>query len=152
MSLRDRLDADLKDAMRKKDALRRSVIRYLRSAIHNEEIATQQTLDDDGITTVLSRQVQQRRDSIEAYASGNRQDLVDKEKAELAVVMEYLPEQMSAEEITDLVRQAVEEVGASGPQDMGRVMGLVMPKVKGRAEGRQVSSIASDLLKATRGE
>ena len=141
MSLRARLEQDLRDSMRRGDAPLRSVMRYLRAEIRNEEIASQTDLDDDGITRVLGRQAQQRRDSIEAYAEGNRQDLVDKEKAELVIILEYLPEQMSAEEIARLVRQAVDEVGAMGPQDMGKVMGLVMPQVSVRAEGRQVSAI-----------
>ena len=147
MSLRARLDEDLKESMRTRDALRRSVMRYLRAEMHNEEIASQTDLDDDGITRVLSRQAQQRRDSIEAYAKGNRQDLVDKEKAELAIILEYLPEQLTKEEVTGLVRQAIQEVGALGPQDMGKVMGRVMPQVRDRAEGRQVSGIVQELLK-----
>lgn len=148
MSLRVRLGEDLKQAMRDRDGLRRSTIRYLLSAIHNEEIAQQKTLDDDGIVGVLGRQAQQRRDSIEAYTKANRQDLADKEKAELATILGYLPEQMSDEDITSLVQQVIDEVGAKGPQDMGTVMGKVMPQVRGRAEGRRVSSIASELLKA----
>ena len=113
MSLKQRLEDDLKDAMRQGDTLRRSVIRYVRSEIHNQEIAGRKELDDDGVTGVLGRQAQQRRDSIEAYAQGNRADLVEKEKAELVIILDYLPEQMSAEEITGLVRRAIEEVGSA---------------------------------------
>ena len=151
MSLRSRLEQDLRDSMRRGDAPRRSVMRYLRAEIHNEEIASQTELEDDAITRVLGRQAQQRRDSIEAYAKGNRQDLVDKEKAELAIILEYLPEQMSAEEVAKLVQKAIDEVGAIGPQDMGKVMGQVMPQVSGRAEGRQVSAIVQELLKEKAG-
>ena len=133
--------------MRKGDVLRRSVIRLLRSEIHNEEIAKRARLEDDGIIGVLSRQAQQRRESIEAFEQGNRQDLVEKEKAELGIILEYLPQQMSREEISVLVRQAIQETGATGQSDMGKVMGRVMPQVKGRAEGREINAIASDLLK-----
>ena len=133
--------------MRKGDVLRRSVIRLLRSEIHNEEIAKRARLEDDGIIGVLSRQAQQRRESIEAFEQGNRQDLVEKEKAELGIILEYLPQQMSREEIRVLVRQAIQETGATGQSDMGKVMGRVMPQVKGRAEGREINAIASDLLK-----
>ena len=105
MPIQARLQEDLKQAMRSKDALRRSVLRYLRSEIHNEEIAKQTELDDEGIISVLTRQAQQRRDSIEAYEAANRQELVEKEKGELAIIFEYLPQQMSREEITDVVRQ-----------------------------------------------
>ena len=148
MSLKQRLEGDLKDAMRQRDTLRRSVIRFIRSAVHNQEIADQKELDDDGIIGVLSSQAQQRRDSIEAFTQGNRPELADKETSELAIVLEYMPEQLSAEEITDLVKSAMDEVGAAGPADMGKVMGRVMPQVKGKAEGRVVSTITSDLLRS----
>ena len=148
MSLRNRLDQDLMDAMRNRDVLRRSVLRLLRSAIQNEEIEKQTALDDDGIIAVLAHQARQRRESIDAFAKGGRQDLVEKEKSELALLLEYLPEQMSGEEITGLLQQAIDETGATGPQDLGKVMGLVMPQVKGKAEGGEVGSIASKLLKA----
>ena len=147
MSLKGRLDDDLKEAMRSGDRLRRSVIRLLRAAIKNEEIAARRELDDAGVVDVLTRQVKQRRDSIEAFTQGGRQDMVDKEQAEAAVILEYLPRQMDADEIAALVRQAIDETGAAGPADMGRVMGRVMPQVKGRAQGGQVSAIASRLLR-----
>ena len=148
MSLQERLDNDLKDAMRAGDALRRTVIRYLRSEVHNEEIARKRELDDEAVIAVLSRQAQQRRDSISMYAKGDRQDLVEREKSELAIVLEYMPPQMSHEEIAELVGQAVAEVQAQGPKDMGRVMGWIMPRVKGRVEGSQVSSMVSEVLGA----
>ncbi len=138
----------MKEAMRSGDTARRSTIRLLRSEIHNEEIARQNELDDEGIIAVLGKQAKQRRESIEAFEKGNRADLVEKEKAELTIILEYLPEQMSTEEVQQVVEAVIEEAGAKGPQDMGRVMGLVMPKVKGRAEGREVSSAVSRLLQA----
>ena len=147
MSLQNRLDDDLKEAMRSGDRLRRSVIRLMRAAIKNEEIAAQRELDDAGVVDVLTRQVKQRRDSIEAFTQGGRQDMVDKEQAEVAVILEYLPRQMDADEIADLVRLAIDETGAASPADMGKVMGRVMPQVKGRAQGGQVSAIASRLLR-----
>ena len=112
MSIRERLDEDLKDAMRQKHVLRRTVIRTLRSEIHNAEIAQRSELDEDGIVGVLTRQAQQRRDSIEAYTDASRDDLVEQESSELAIIMEYLPEQMSSDEIRALVEKAVAEVGA----------------------------------------
>ena len=149
MSLRQRLDDDLKDAMRKGDVARRSTLRYLRSAIHNQEIAIQQkTLDDEGITAVLGRQAQQRRESIEAFSKGRRPDLVAKEEAKLALILGYLPAQMGRGEIAEVARRAIEQVGARGPQDMGKVMGKVMPQVRGKAEGRDVSAVVSELLRS----
>lgn len=147
MSLQTRLEEDLKIAMRGRDALRRSVIRYLRAETHNEEIARRAELDAAAVIGVLSKQAQQRRDSMEMFAQGGRQDMVDKEKAELAIVLEYLPAQMSADEIANLVRCVIDEMGAGGPRDKGTVMGRVMPQVSGKAEGRQVSAIAAGLLR-----
>lgn len=147
MPLKTQLNDELKDAMRSGDTARRTTIRYLLSIIQNEEIAKRSELDDEGILAVLSRQAQQRRDSIEAFEKADRQDLVDKEKAELDYILPYLPQQLSADEIKELVVRAISDVGASGPGDMGKVMSQVMPGVKGRAEGKQVSSIVAGLLK-----
>ena len=151
MSLKTRLDDDLKTAMRSRDVLRRSVLRLLLSAVHNEEIAQRAELDDEGITGVCVKQAQQRRESIEAYTQGKRQDLADKEKAELEFIMTYLPEQMSREAIAAVVQKAIAETGAAGPQDMGKVMSRVMPEVRGKAQGREVNAIASELLKGAGG-
>ena len=147
MPLKTQLNDELKDAMRSGDTARRTTIRYLLSIIQNEEIAKRSELDDEGVLAVLSRQAQQRRDSIEAFEKADRQDLVDKEKAELDYILPYLPQQLSADEIKKLVVRAISDVGASGPGDMGKVMSQVMPGVKGRAEGKQVSSVVAGLLK-----
>ena len=147
MTMKTRLEDDLKQAMRARDTVRRNVIRYLRSEIRNQEIRVQADLDDEGVVQVLSRQAQQRRDSIEAFSEANRADLVENEQAELAIIMEYLPQQMSREEIAELVNQVVAEVGATGPGDMGKVMSQIMPQVRGRAEGREVNSIVMETLR-----
>ncbi len=151
MSIQARMQEDIKQAMRARDVLRRSVLRYLRSEIHNAEIAQQKELEDEGVLAVLSRQAQQRRDSIEAYEGANRQDLVEREKGELAIILEYLPQQLTRAEIDSLVEQAIAETGASGPADMGKVMGRLMPQVRGRAEGRDVSAAASAALRRLAG-
>ena len=147
MTMKSRLVDDMKQAMRDKDALRRDTIRYLRSEIRNQEIRDQKELDDAGVIQVLSRQVQQRRDSIEVYRDAGRSDLVNKEESELSVIVGYLPQQLSGAEITDLVRQVVAEVGATGPGDMGKVMGAIMPQVRGKAEGREVNAIVQQTLR-----
>ena len=146
MSLRSRLDEDLKQAMRDKNVARRDVLRYLRSEIHNQEIASQSTLDDDGIQAVLVKQAQQRRDSIEAFRQAGRSDLVDNEEVGLSIVMEYLPQQMTAEEIRELALTVVKNVGAAGPADMGKVMGPLVRQTRGRADGRQVSDAVREIL------
>lgn len=149
MSLQAKLQEDLNNAVRAGDELRKSVLRYLRSEIRYQEIAEQRTLDDDGVVKVLGRLAQQRRDSIEAFKQAKRPDLAEKETAELGVILEYLPQQMSHEELMEIVRKAIQETGATGTRDMGKVMGKVMPQVRGRAEGRAVSAIVSELLGGT---
>lgn len=147
MSLSEQLADDLKQAMRSRDTLRRDVLRYLLSAVRNLEIEQRQPADDDAIIGLLRRQVRQRRDSIEAYANGGRDDLVGKEQDELAIVMEYLPAELSEEEISEIASTVIDEVGATGPQDMGKVMSKLMPQLKGKADGRKVSQAVAALLK-----
>ena len=146
MTMQTRLQDDLKQAMRDRDVLRRSVIRYVRSEIHNQEIAKKTELDDEGILRVLIRQAQQRRESIQAYGDANREDLVEKEQAELEIILEYLPQQLTREEITELVNKVVQEVGAKGLADKGKVMGKLMPQVRGKAGGGDVNSIVTEAL------
>ena len=149
MTLQEKLQQDLKDSMRSGDTARRDVIRFLRSAIHNQEIASQGELDDEGVIAVLSKQALQRRDSIELFKEGNRLDLVEKEEVQLVIICEYLPTQLTEEEISVLVHAAVEATGAMGPKDMGKVMGQLMPDVKGKADGRSVSRIVQELLRSS---
>ena len=146
--LRDTLDSDLKDAMRNKETLKRTVLRTMLSEIRNAEINSQTTLDDGGIISVLTKQVQQRKDSVEAYAAANRQDLVDKETEEINIISVYLPEQLPVEEIEEIIKTAISEMGASSLSDMGKVMGLVMPQVRGRADGKIVNTIVTEKLRA----
>ena len=148
MTLQERLQADLKNAMRDRDQTRKSVIRFVRAAIHDKEIEIQASLDDEGVIAVLVRQAQQRRDSIEAFEQADRQDLSEKEKAELTIIQQYLPKQMSESDIRDLVQDAIETTSASGPHDMGKVMQQVMPQIKGKAPGKIVSQIAQELLRS----
>ena len=149
MPLKESLTNDLKDAMRQRDAVRRDTIRLLLSAIGYEEKAKRtDALADDAVLQVLSRQAQQRRDSIEAYEKGNRPDLVAKEEAELAIVIQYLPQPLSEDEIAAIVQSAIADVSATGPQDMGKVMGKVMPQVRARADGKQVSALVNQTLRS----
>lgn len=151
MALKDRLNDDLKDAMRQRDAKRRDTLRLLLSAIRYEEIARKGDLDDEAVTQTLSKQAQQRRDSIEAYAKGDRPDLVAQEQAELDIIKAYLPEPMSADEVGAIVQAAIADAGATGPQDMGKVMGRIMPQVRGRADGKQVSAMVHERLRSISG-
>lgn len=151
MALKDRLSDDLKDAMRQRDAKRRDTLRLLLSAIRYEEIARKGDLDDEAVTQTLSKQAQQRRDSIEAYEKGERPDLVAQEQAELEIIRAYLPEPMSADEVGAIVQAAIADAGATGPQDMGKVMGRIMPQVRGRADGKQVSALVQERLRSIGG-
>ena len=149
MALKETLTNDLKDAMRRRDTVKRDTIRLLLSAIGYEEKAKRtDALGDDDVTQVLSKQAQQRRDSIEAYQKGNRPDLVEKEEAELAIVVQYLPQPLNADEIEAIVQSAIAELNATGPQDMGKVMGRVMPQVRARADGKQVSTLVNQTLRS----
>ena len=149
MGLKERLDEDLKKAIREQDALRRTVLRTVRSEVHNEEIALQKSLDDDdGIIGVISRQVRQRRESIYEFRKGQREDLVEREEAELAVLLDYLPSQLTPEELTVLVQGVIQDMGVQGPGDKGKVMGRLMPQVKGKADGSAVNEVVTKLLEA----
>ncbi len=142
MNLSQKLDADLKDAMRAKDALRLSVLRMLKSALKYatiEKTTTEGELDDSEATQVIRKQVKQRQDSIESFAQGGRAELAEKEKAEIDILNAYLPAAMSAEELTRLVGDAIAEVGATSKAQMGAVMKALGPKVAGRADGRTLS-------------
>ncbi len=147
MLFKDRLNTDLKDAMRNKDAIKRTVIRTLLSEIRNAEISAQKDLQEGDIEGVMSKQAQQRRDSIEAFGEAGRQDLVDKETAELNIISAYLPEQMTEVEIEGFIAEILRKVDATGPSDMGKVMGALMPLVKGRADGKVVNAMVTAKLK-----
>jgi len=146
MSLQEKINTDLKAAMRARDELRMLVLRSLLSSMNYAEIARQKKLDDGGVIEVIGKEIKQRRESIEAYEKGNRKDLADKEKAEMAVLQDYMPAQMSGEEITAIVEKVIAEVGARGPGDKGKVMQKLMPQVKGKADGSEVNNIVTGLL------
>ena len=146
--LRETIDSDLKEAMRNREALKRTGLRTMLSEIRNAEINSQTTLDDEGIISVLTKQVQQRKDSVEAYEAANRQDLVAKETEEINIISVYLPEQLPQEEIEQIIDSAISQSGASSLDDMGKIMGLVMPQVRGRADGKIVNTIVTSKLRA----
>ena len=144
--LRDRLQSDLKEAMRNKDPLTRTLLRTLLSEVRNAEIAKRDSLDDDGIQRVLVKQAQQRRDSAEAYIGGERLDLADKENEELSIIMKYLPVQLTDTELAGIVDEVIKITGASGLSDMGKVMGRLILKLEGRANGKVASNMVKEKL------
>jgi hypothetical protein len=148
MALKDTLQEALRQAIKGQRKVEISTLRLLLSEIKNAEIAQQKPADDNKILDTIAKEVKRRRESIEAFKKGNRSDLVAQEEAELAVLMPYLPEQMSQEEIREAARQIIDSIGAEGLSDKGKVMAQLMPQLKGKADGKEVSDIVSQLLGA----
>src|SRR5215208_6124615 len=146
MGLKDRIDADLKAAMKDKDAEKLSVVRMLKSAVKYREIEVMKPLDDAGVLAVIATEVKRRRDSVEQYRAGGREELAAKEEREIATLQGYLPQQLSDDELDRKVAAAVAASGAKGPKDMGAVMKALLPEVQGRAEGKAVSDVVKRKL------
>ena len=146
MALKDELEADLKSAMKGKDQLRVSVIRMLKSAIKYREIELMKSLDDAGVQAVIGSEVKRRRDAVEQYRQGGREDLASKEEQEIAILQHYQPAQLSEAELARVVDGVIARVGAQGPKDMGKVMKELLPEVQGKAEGKVVSELVKARL------
>ena len=148
MTLRDRLEDDIRNSMRQRDQARLDALRFLKFAVQAVEKERRETLDDQAMFEVVSKQVSDRRDSVKAFRDGGRTQLADKEAADLAVLGEYLPPQLGQDEIVALIREVVAEVGAAGPRDRGKVMGRLMPQVRGKADGTEVNRLAGEILES----
>ncbi|MEG6585822.1 GatB/YqeY domain-containing protein [Dendrosporobacter sp. 1207_IL3150] len=148
MSLKEQLNEDMKQAMKDKEAgkLRLSVIRMVRATIKNVEIDRKKELSEEEVLDVLAKEVKMRRDAMEEFKNANRLDLSEQLEQEIAILMPYLPQQLSEAEVRGLVTEAVAESQATGPKDMGKVMAVLMPKVKGRADGKLVNTIVREIL------
>lgn len=146
MSLKSQLSEDMKAAMRAGEKIRLSTIRLLNAEIKNAEIDKGEELSDDEVIGLVQRQIKRRREASEQYRKGGREELALKEEAEAAILEEYLPAQLSDDELSAIIREAVSQMGATSKKEMGKVMGVVMPKVKGRADGTRVSRLTSELL------
>ena len=150
-TLKERVDAELKDAMRSKNELTTSVLRMLKSAIKYKEVEPGgKPLDDQGVLQVIGTLIKQRRDSVEQFRAGGRPELAEKEEKEIFLLQAYLPAQLTQEQLAAAVREAIAAVGAKGPKDMGAVMKALMPKVQGKAEGKAISDeVKAQLSKPT---
>ncbi len=146
MTLRERLQDDTTAAMRSRDVLRRDVLRMVQNAIYNVEKSRRITLSDEDLLAVLTREVKTRRESVEAFRKGGREDLAAKEEAEIAILAEYLPQPLSEDELHALVEQGVAETGAASARDMGKVMGWLSPRIRGRADGKVASALVAQAL------
>ncbi|ADU94911.1 GatB/YqeY domain-containing protein [Geobacillus sp. Y412MC52] len=147
MSLLDRLNDDMKQAMKNKEKEKLSVLRMLKAALQNEAIKLGKSpLSEDEELTVLSRELKQRKDSLQEFENAGRSDLVEKVKTEIDIVQSYMPTPLTEDELRELIEQTIKEVGASSKADMGKVMGAIMPKVKGRADGSLVNKLVQQQL------
>lgn len=147
MSLKDRLMDDLKASMKNGDKLRKNVITMIRAAIKQKEVDERIELNDEAIIDVISKQVKQKKDAIEDFNRGQRQDLVELTEKEINILLDYLPQQLTESELEKIVKEAIEEVGANSVRDIGKIMSNVMPKIKGRADGSMVNNIVKQYLK-----
>lgn len=146
MTLKEKLEEDIHNAMRGHQQARLDTLRFLKSQIQLTEKDQRKELDEAGVLEVIAKQAKDRRESLEMFRKGNRSDLVDKESAALAVLEEYLPAQLSREELTQLIQQAIQEVEATSPRDRGKVMGRIMPQLRGRADGAEVNALVTELM------
>ena len=148
MALRDRLEEDIRASMRRRDQGRLDALRYLKFAVQAVEKEKNAPLDDPAMVEVIAKQVNDRRESVRAFAEGGRTELAAKESADLSVLEEYLPPQLPADELAELIRTVIAEVGAAGSRDKGKVMGRLMPQVRGKADGAAVNQQVTELLQA----
>jgi uncharacterized protein YqeY len=146
MNLAEQLNEDMKQAMKAGEKFRLSTIRLVRASIKNQEIELRRPLDDNELLQVVSRELKQRRDSLQDFQRAGREDLVANVSAEIDIISQYLPQQLTEEEIKDIVLQTMQETGASSKADLGKLMGALMPKVKGRADGKLVNQWVQQLL------
>ncbi len=149
MTLLDQIHADLKEAMRARDSVRLGALRLILTAVKNKEKEVKRELEEKEVIQIISNQIKQRKDSIEQYKKGGREDLVEKEEQELKILQAYMPEQLSEEELKKLVEETIKEVGATTAKDLGKVMKAIMPKVAGRADGKEVNQLVRTYLSST---
>ena len=148
MTLKETFMEEMKNAMREKDTMKKNVVTMVRSAIKQYEVDNRVELDDEGVTEIISKEVKKRRDALPEYEKSGREDLVVSLKAEIEYLSKYLPEQMSEDEIKEVVMAVINETGAQGMKDMGKVMGAVIAKTKGRADGKIINVIVKSCLNA----
>lgn len=146
MALKDRLLEDMKSAMKDKNIVRKNTVQMVRASVLQVEKDKQVVLDDDGVMEVISRELKKRRDSLPEYEKSGREDLINNLKKEIDVLLEYMPEQLSREELHKIVEDEIKACGAVSMRDIGKVMQLVLPKVKGRADGKVINEIVKEIL------
>ncbi|MCC0631411.1 MULTISPECIES: GatB/YqeY domain-containing protein [unclassified Clostridioides] len=146
MSLKQKLQEDLKSSMKNKDTVRKSVVTLIRASIKQYEVDNRTELNEDGIIDVIAKQLKQRRDALVEFEKAGREDLIKETEAEIEVLKEYLPQQLSEEELEEIVKCTISEVGATSMKDMGKIMSVIQPKVKGRADGKLINKLVKQNL------
>ena len=146
MSLKQKLQEDLKTSMKTKDTVRKSVVTLIRSSIKQIEVDKRIELSDDDIIDIISKQLKQRNDSLEQFLNAGREDLVEETRSEIEILKEYLPQQLSEEELNEIVKQTISEVGATSMKDMGKIMSVIRPKTKGKADGKLINKLVKENL------
>lgn len=147
MPLKEKLMDDLKEAMKSKEKVKKNVVTMLRAAIKQKEVDNRVELGDDDILDIIAKQIKQKKDSISDFEKGNRQDLIDLTNEEIKILLEYLPPQLSDEELESIVKEAIEKTGAQTKKDLGKVMAFIMPKTKGKADGKHINEIVAKYIK-----
>ncbi len=147
MTLKERLTNDLKDAMKNKEQVRKSVVTLVRAAIKQKEVDERVELDDVDVMDIVSKQLKQRNEALVDFKKAGRDDLISQTEEEIEILLTYLPKQLTDEELREYIKQAVEQVGATSVKDMGKIMGILMPKVKGKADGRRINNLVSEFFK-----
>lgn len=147
MSLKDRLNSDFKDALKNRESIRKNVINMVRAAIKQYEVDNRKELDDNGVLDVIAKQIKMRKDALSDFEKGNRADLVEQYQSEIDVLMGYMPEQLTEDEIRKIVMDVAQRIGVQDKKDFGKLMGAVMPEVKGRADGNIVRNIVDSIFK-----
>lgn len=146
MTLKETFMEEMKNAMKEKDVMKKNVVTMVRAAIKQHEVDNRVELDDEGVLEIIAKEVKKRKDSLPEYEKSGREELVKNLNEEIEYLMKYLPEQLSCDEVREIVKQTILEVGATGMKDMGKVMGAVIAKTKGRADGKVINSIVKELL------
>lgn len=146
MSLKQKLQEDLKSSMKNKDTVRKSVVTLIRASIKQSEVDNRVELKDEDIIDIISKQLKQRKDVLVQFKNAKREDLVSEAEAEIEVLKEYLPQQLSEEELNEIVKSTISELGATSMKDMGKIMSAIKPKVKGRADGKLINELVKNNL------
>lgn len=146
MSLKDRLNAEFKDALKNKNSIQKDAINMVRAAIKQYEVDHREELDDQGILDIIAKQIKMRKDAVKEFEKGGREDLIEQYQGEIDILFQYMPKQLTESEITEIVKEAMQKLGVQDKKGMGKLMGAVMPKVKGKADGNIVKKVVENIL------